>query len=323
MLVTPSGAKIAHTIRDLAFYAQTREEDLARVLEKLANVRILRPVAPPLDQPQTLRYEIFHDVLAPAVLDWRARFVEGQRRAEESEFARERAEKELRSQIEIERAIIEERTRIAREIHDGIAQDLSYLVLKIGLAQKLLSQGKEEDVQEELRQVLDQLRRDAREVRRIIYALRPLDIETQGFMPALKQFVQEFGQVNDIDMTLNLQGNPGSLPPKIEATLFRLVQESLDNIRKYAKAKQVWIDLIFMTPNRVSLRVQDNGKGFDDASTEKRERTSFVQIRERAERAGGTVSFKTEGGKGTTIRVELPISEQSTNVRDLANGLVH
>jgi WD40 repeat protein len=91
MLVTPSGAKIAHTIRDLAFYAQTREEDLTQVLEKLASVRILRPVAPPLDQPQTPRYEIFHDVLAPAVLDWRARFVDAQKRAEQQQqLARER-----------------------------------------------------------------------------------------------------------------------------------------------------------------------------------------------------------------------------------------
>lgn len=80
-LVTPSGAKIAHTIRDLALYAQTREEDLAQVLEKLASVRILRPVALPLDQPQTPRYEIFHGVLAPAVLDWRSRYLESQKLA--------------------------------------------------------------------------------------------------------------------------------------------------------------------------------------------------------------------------------------------------
>ena len=80
-LVTPSGTKIAHTVSDLAEYAQLPQMQLSPVLEKLCrgDVRILRPVAPPPDQPTKLRYEIFHDVLAPAILDWRARYVQATR----------------------------------------------------------------------------------------------------------------------------------------------------------------------------------------------------------------------------------------------------
>jgi hypothetical protein len=98
-LVTPSGTKIAHTVPDLAEYAQLPEARLATVLEKLsdAGVRILRPVVPPPDRPTDLRYEIFHDVLAAAILDWRRRYAERQaqeriRREEEARREQERAE---------------------------------------------------------------------------------------------------------------------------------------------------------------------------------------------------------------------------------------
>ncbi|MFQ5858477.1 MAG: hypothetical protein ACE5LU_23000, partial [Anaerolineae bacterium] len=92
-LVTPSGTKIAHTVADLAEYAELPQAQLTPVLEKLAEpaVRILRPVAPPAGRPEEPRYEIFHDVLAPAILDWRARYARDQERAEaEQQVARER-----------------------------------------------------------------------------------------------------------------------------------------------------------------------------------------------------------------------------------------
>ncbi len=92
-LVTPSGTKIAHTVRDLAHYSRVSEDELGPVLNRLSepDVRILRPIAPPPDQPQVPRYEIFHDVLAPAILAWRARYVQAQERAEaEKQLARER-----------------------------------------------------------------------------------------------------------------------------------------------------------------------------------------------------------------------------------------
>lgn len=83
-LVTPSGTKIAHTARDLADYSHVPQSEIAATLEKLSggDIRILRPVAPPLDQPDEPRYEIFHDVLGAPILDWRARFVQGQEKIE-------------------------------------------------------------------------------------------------------------------------------------------------------------------------------------------------------------------------------------------------
>lgn len=212
-----------------------------------------------------------------------------------------------------EAAITEERTRIAREIHDGLAQDLSYLVLKIGAAQKLLSQSKEKDLKKELADISDQLRRDMRDVRHIIFALRPLDIEALGFLPALEKFLKEYGQANEITMQFNVQGDADRLPPKLETALFRLTQEALNNIRKHAHAKHVWIELQLDDHHSATLRVRDDGRGFqvNEAAQAARARGSvgLVQMRERAERAGGTFALDSTPGKGTKIEVQLPIRE--------------
>lgn len=210
-----------------------------------------------------------------------------------------------------EAAIIEERTRIAREIHDGLAQDLTYLVLKISAAQKLASQGKEKEVRKELDEISKQLRRDLRDVRHTIFALRPLDIEAQGFLPALEKFTREFAQSNEVELQLTVQGDASHLSPKIETALFRLTQEALNNVRKHARAQHVWIELNFKEPRAAMLRVRDDGAGFDleKALRAARARGSvgLMQMRERAERAGGRFEIETAPGKGTQIQVELPM----------------
>lgn len=212
-----------------------------------------------------------------------------------------------------EAAIAEERTRIAREIHDGLAQDLAYLVLKIGVAQKLSSQGKTTDLRKELGEISDQLRHDARDVRRIIFALRPVDIETLGFMPALQKFVKEFGNANELEIQLNTLGEFSHLPAKLETAVFRLTQEALNNIRKHSQARHVQIDLTLDERHTVVLRVRDDGAGFELApaleAAQARGSVGLVQMRERAERAGGTFSIETAPGKGACIQVELPVRE--------------
>jgi len=212
-----------------------------------------------------------------------------------------------------EAVITEERTRIAREIHDGMAQDLSYLVLKISAAQKLLNQGKDKELSKELRDISDQLRRDLRDVRRTIFALRPLDIEAQGFLLALQKFVKEFGQANEIDLQFSVVGDASHLSPKLETALFRLTQEALNNIRKHARAQHVWVELTLEERHAAILQVRDDGEGFvvEEALQAARARGSvgLVQMRERAERAGGTFSLESAPGQGTRMEVQLPIRE--------------
>ncbi|MBI4789334.1 MAG: GAF domain-containing protein [Chloroflexi bacterium] len=212
-----------------------------------------------------------------------------------------------------EAAIAEERTRIAREIHDGLAQDLSFLVLKASAAQKLLGRGEEKQLVRELREISDQLRQDAREVRRVIFALRPLDIEALGFLPALEKFVKEFAQANDIETEFAVEGDVSHLSPKLETALFRLTQEALNNIRKHARAKHASVRLERNDGGNARLGVQDDGCGFEVEKALQAARTrgsvGLVQMRERAERAGGTFKITSSPNAGTCIEVELPVRE--------------
>ncbi len=212
-----------------------------------------------------------------------------------------------------EAAIAEERTRIAREIHDGLAQDLSFLVLKASTAQKLLGRGEEKELQRELREITDQLRQDAREVRRVIFALRPLDIESLGFMPALEKFVKEFASANDIQVHFDVTGDMERLPAKVETALFRLTQEALNNVRKHARAKNAWVRLERIGEQMVTLCIQDDGRGFDVIQQLQAARTrgsvGLLQMRERTERAGGIFRVESTPGIGTKIQAELPLRE--------------
>ncbi len=112
-LVTPGGTKIAHTIADLAKFAKLQESQLSPLLDKLARptARILRPVAPPSDKPKTLRYEVFHDVLAVAILVWRARYVQ----AKKQKFIDEKQKEKHQQEIEAERERAEQAQLLAEE----------------------------------------------------------------------------------------------------------------------------------------------------------------------------------------------------------------
>ena len=134
-LVTPSGTKIAHAASDLAEYAQIPPSFLDPILEKLSStgVRILRPVAPPLDQPGLPRYEIFHDVLAGAIVDWRARYVRAQELAEAERLRIESERRLVEERVEADRKLAEARHR-ANRLRWGIVGLSLMLLVMIGLA---------------------------------------------------------------------------------------------------------------------------------------------------------------------------------------------
>jgi signal transduction histidine kinase/CheY-like chemotaxis protein len=209
-----------------------------------------------------------------------------------------------------EAAITEERTRIAGEIHDGVAQDLSFLMLKVEIMRKLLERGENDQLEKEFEEMRAALQNDVREVRRTIFALRPVDLETLGLLPALEKFTKEFGNANDLKVHFKHKADISDLSPKLQTALFRLIQESLNNIRKHARATSAWIELE-LTEEWASLLVRDNGRGFDPAqaldAARQRGSVGLIQMRERAERAGGSFHLESTPGKGTTTRVKLPI----------------
>ncbi|MCP4548372.1 MAG: hypothetical protein GY835_18075, partial [bacterium] len=165
------------------------------------------------------------------------------------------AEKERRSE---EEAIAEERRRIAREIHDGLAQNLAGMRFRVGLWHKLVDHDPAQ-MHAELDSLRELLGTNIRDVRRSIFALRPVALDELGFYPSLRQFIDEFGEQNQLYVDLRIEGPRERLPTFLEPVLFRIIQESLNNVGKHAQAQMVRIQLNLESPDAVALRVHDDG----------------------------------------------------------------
>jgi signal transduction histidine kinase len=206
-----------------------------------------------------------------------------------------------------ELAILDERSRIAREIHDGIAQSLAFTALKLDLAGRLLGRDNER-VKLELETAKNTLREQIREVRRSIFALRPIDLERLGFLEAVRFFVRDFGEQHGIRTELEQIGDP-MLSPTNEAVAFRILQEALNNVAKHSRAKTARVTLR-SDANGTSLTVQDDGEGFDpDALTgmvTSAGGLGLLQMRERVESRGGQFGFSSKRGEGTRVTASLP-----------------
>jgi len=217
-----------------------------------------------------------------------------------------------------ELAIAEERNRIAREMHDGLLQDLAALFLTVQRSLKLIDTDPVM-AKAELVKIGSVLQQDTRELRRLILAQRPLDLEELGLSSALHKRIREFEADNAITMHLSGVENAPSLSRELELVLFRVVQESLSNVRKHAQANNVWIDVAFGSPSMVSLTIRDDGRGFDSgqAVTEGLSRgyLGLWHMQERVEAMGGVLAIEAAPTSGTRVAVTLPINDPGRNSR--------
>lgn len=207
-----------------------------------------------------------------------------------------------------ELAITEERTRIAREIHDGVAQLLAFSALKLDLVTRLLDKDVER-ARAELDQARDTVRETIREIRRSIFALRPVDLERYGFVETVKRYVADFGQQNEVRVRLEV-GDVGQLTPKSEGVLFRIFQEAMHNVAKHAHANLVEVRLGTDDRGAVFVEVRDDGAGFDPEQVSDRVTSAgglgLKQMRERVEARGGRLTIESRPGSGTLVRAAVP-----------------
>ena len=207
-----------------------------------------------------------------------------------------------------ELAIVEERNRIAREIHDGVAQSLAFAGLKLDLSARLLRRDPA-TAERELTLARTTVREMIREIRRSIFALRPVDLERHGFVETLRRYAVDFGQQNDVTVELEIPALP-EVSLKSEAILFRIFQEAMNNVAKHARARTVRIELSVEEGGMVRLEVQDDGRGFDVAEVGDRVTSAgglgLLQMRERVEGRGGRFWVESESEVGTTIVASVP-----------------
>jgi two-component system sensor histidine kinase DegS len=200
----------------------------------------------------------------------------------------------------------EERKRVAREIHDGPAQSMANVVLRTELVEKAFVHGGIEKAREELKDIKEMIRESLTDVRRIIFNLRPMALDDLGLVPTLKRYLEELSRKDNIEFDFKTFGKENRLPPSMEVALFRLVQESLNNVNKHSKATEVQLKLEFQK-ERIFLIVSDNGVGFD-VKQKSREGFGILGMKERVKLLDGQLVFQSAPGKGTKLFLVIPIN---------------
>lgn len=213
--------------------------------------------------------------------------------------------------LHVIRAQEEERRRLAREIHDGPAQLLNSVVLRINVCQKLFDTDLER-LREELNQLKELVRLSLQDVRKIIFDLRPMALDDLGLAPALRAFLKDYQARTGIETDFAVFGNERRYDSAFEVAVFRLVQEALTNVYKHAGATRVWVKVETAGGRELRLSVRDDGVGFDTMKVMEAGRgTKFglVGMRERAELLGGALEIQSAPGQGARLHVTFPLTE--------------
>lgn len=200
----------------------------------------------------------------------------------------------------------EERKRLSREMHDGPAQLLANVLIRSDLAEKMhKEQGPEQSLQE-IRSLKEMIRTALYEVRRIIYDLRPMALDDLGLIPTLKKYlatVEEYH--NGTQIKFIYLGQDIRLPPKYEVALFRLIQESVHNALKHARAETIQVK-VELQNDQVFVIVKDDGIGFD-INEKKSGSFGMIGMKERVDILDGTLSIHSKQGAGTIISMKIPL----------------
>lgn len=209
-------------------------------------------------------------------------------------------------------SIVQERGRIAREMHDGLAQVLGYLNLQTQTLGSLLNQGRVEKLQDELLQMRRAIQTAHADVRENILSLRTTLAQEKGLETAAEEYLTEFGIQTGVTTSFSYQVDGDlNLSSVAEVQLVCILQEALTNVRKHAQAGQV--DVIIRKErledgDHIRMQVMDDGMGFQ--MTGSKRSFGLQTMRERAESVGGRLNIKSGGAKGTTIECKLPCLAQ-------------
>jgi two-component system NarL family sensor kinase len=203
-----------------------------------------------------------------------------------------------------------ERRRVSRELHDSVNQLLATVGHGLRSAQSRLSPG--QPAANDVRRSLAMLTEAIEEVRRIARNLRPPLLDDLGLLPALRLLAQEFTENSRIKTSLDLPFEEPALSVEAKLALYRIAQEAFSNVDRHSEATRVRLKCA-VRPGRLSLTIEDDGKGFDPAAAVSPDSSGLANLRERAALISGTFNVRSARGKGTLIEVSLPLNGKPRN----------
>lgn len=199
--------------------------------------------------------------------------------------------------------------KLARDFHDGPAQTLASLIMDIEFIQKLLERDPTK-VEAELLQLKEKATKAMHQARTTMFELRPLLLETEGLKAALEYYVERLRQTENMSIHLQIEGLEERPSQRVEDIVFAIVREALSNIKKHAKANNVWLT-VTRGEKRLLTTIRDDGQGFDveevEISYATRGSIGLLNLYERAEMLGGRISIESAPGQGTTVSLTVPL----------------
>ena len=205
-------------------------------------------------------------------------------------------------------AVMQERERLSRELHDGVAQLVAHLLLRLDTIKELVEADRQQEAEAELERlhgVADELYEDIGES---ITGLRT-NVRERGLVCALQDYVEQFEERHQIPVSLRTDDAADQLSPLAALQLFRLVQEALTNVRKHAGAREATVTLTSNGPDQLRVVIADDGQGFTPGSPRngKARPLGLTSMRERVEALGGTFEVNSQPGSGTQVTATIPI----------------
>lgn len=198
-----------------------------------------------------------------------------------------------------------EKRKISRELHDGPAQTIASMLIRLDLIKYLFEENKQQAL-EELLSIRDMGRESLDDIRRIMFDLKPNAIYEEGLVETLTEYFKTYESKYDFDIDFVYFGPERKYDLPMEIALFRLVQEAITNVRKHAGVNKALVKLE-ATPSGLTIVIKDSGKGFDvdKMSGSKPESYGIIGMRERAELMGGEIRILSKPGSGTQVIVEI------------------
>ncbi len=211
----------------------------------------------------------------------------------------------------------EARKKLARDLHDGPTQSVAAIAMRVNFARRLMERDSAASA-DELYKIEELARRTTKEIRHMLFTLRPLVLESQGLTAAVQSMADKMAETYDQNVQMDIDDSiEEELEMGKQGVIFAIVEEAVNNARKHAEADHIWVRLKTIQNDLAVLEIQDDGVGYDvgavDASYDNRGSLGMVNMRERAELVNGLINIRSAPGKGTHIQAVIPLTEAAAD----------
>jgi len=211
----------------------------------------------------------------------------------------------------------EARKKLARDLHDGPTQSVAAMAMRINLTRRMFDKDAKSAI-DELVRIEDLAHRTTKEIRHMLFTLRPLILESQGLTAALKSMAEKMRETYTQNVVIEVNEKiVEDLEMGKQGVIFYIVEEAVNNARKHAAASNIWVRLKQLDPGLSLLEVKDDGMGFNvnavNEAYDKRGSLGMINLRERTELVNGLLNIQSQPGKGTIVQVYVPLTEEAAD----------